>query len=50
MSSIPHSQRAVFMEAVKVALASLCASKLRSLFTRLAVMGAIQEMDVDIAH
>ena len=60
MSATPHSQRAAFMEAVKVALASLWASKLRSFLTLLgvilatttllAVMGVIHGMAVYIAQ
>jgi putative ABC transport system permease protein len=60
MSATPHSRRAAFMEAVKVALASLWASKLRSFLTLLgvilatttliAVMGVIHGMDVYIAQ
>jgi len=60
MSATPHSQRAAFIEAVKVALASLWASKLRSFLTLLgvilatttliAVMGVIHGMDVYIAQ
>lgn len=60
MSAPPHSQRAAFFEAVKVALTSLWASKLRSFLTLLgvilatttliAVMGVIHGMDVYIAQ
>ncbi len=60
MSVSPHSQRAAFMEAVKVALSSLWSSKLRSFLTLLgvilatttliAVMGVIHGMDVYIAQ
>jgi putative ABC transport system permease protein len=60
MSATPHSQRAAFVEAVKVALTSLWASKLRSFLTLLgvilatttliAVMGVIHGMDVYIAQ
>ena len=60
MSATHHSQRAAFMEAVKVALASLWSSKLRSFLTLLgvilatttliAVMGVIHGMDVYIAQ
>lgn len=60
MSVSQHTQRAAFMEAVKVALSSLWASKLRSFLTLLgvilatttliAVMGVIHGMDVYIAQ
>ncbi len=60
MSATHHSQRAAFMEAVKVALTSLWSSKLRSFLTLLgvilatttliAVMGVIHGMDVYIAQ
>ncbi len=60
MSATPHSQRAAFIEAVKVALTSLWSSKLRSFLTLLgvilatttliAVMGVIHGMDVYIAQ
>lgn len=60
MSASQHTPRAAFLEAVRVALASLWASKLRSFLTLLgvilatttliAVMGVIHGMDVYIAR
>jgi putative ABC transport system permease protein len=60
MSASQHTPRAAFLEAVKVALASLWSSKLRSFLTLLgvilatatliAVMGVIHGMDVYIAQ